>query len=446
MEKHGKWSLIVLTILVAALLCLTACGGNKKSEPEQKSKAEEKEETTEVKLRDISFEVPGEFKLDESITDEDNAYYKLYDENGSMDCLIYASYDDSQSGNILNKDSADGFCKGLTSGDGIHDYSGYEVIDIDDQLSGIKLGYELDANDKTYAVTVVAFNDSEGHVYGILCGTVDGHAESEARIGKVLESLKYSFDVWKEKHKLQLSVEFEENILLDIYEVEIYVDEDKIGTIAQGETFTKRLSLEEGKHELVFYKSGSHDAKGSTEIDVDRNKAFSCSIKSHSEDIDINNQTEETLKEYNQRIKKEKKQKAKEEAAARKAEKKAKAKERKAKRRERAYDNLSAEAKNAYKSAKSYLDFQGFSRQGLIDQLSSEYGDAYPRKAAERAVRFMEKYDGVNWTKQAKRVARSYLDSGMSFSKAGLIQQLESQYGEKFTHQQAVNAVNAVYK
>lgn len=31
--------------------------------------------------------------------------------------------------------------------------------------------------------------------------------------------------------------------------------------------------------------------------------------------------------------------------------------------------------KNAYRSAQSYLDYKGFSKQGLIDQLSSEYGD-----------------------------------------------------------------------
>ena len=38
---------------------------------------------------------------------------------------------------------------------------------------------------------------------------------------------------------------------------------------------------------------------------------------------------------------------------------------------------MTASQENAIKSAESYLDFSGFSRQGLIDQLSSQYGDQY---------------------------------------------------------------------
>jgi len=34
----------------------------------------------------------------------------------------------------------------------------------------------------------------------------------------------------------------------------------------------------------------------------------------------------------------------------------------------------------------------------------------------------------------------------MSFSKDGLIEQLESEYGDNYTHDQAVEAVEAVYK
>lgn len=39
--------------------------------------------------------------------------------------------------------------------------------------------------------------------------------------------------------------------------------------------------------------------------------------------------------------------------------------------------NLTTPQRNAVRSAKSYLDFMGFSCQGLIEQLSSEYGGQY---------------------------------------------------------------------
>ena len=38
---------------------------------------------------------------------------------------------------------------------------------------------------------------------------------------------------------------------------------------------------------------------------------------------------------------------------------------------------FTVEQRNAIHSAKEYLSMQGFSRQGLIDQLSSKYGDKY---------------------------------------------------------------------
>ena len=41
--------------------------------------------------------------------------------------------------------------------------------------------------------------------------------------------------------------------------------------------------------------------------------------------------------------------------------------------------------------------------------------------------------------------AQDYLRSG-SFSKAGLIEQLESPYGERFTHAQAVYGVSKAYR
>jgi Host cell surface-exposed lipoprotein len=95
---------------------------------------------------------------------------------------------------------------------------------------------------------------------------------------------------------------------------------------------------------------------------------------------------------------------------------------------------------NAIESAESYLDFGGFSRQGLIDQLTSEYGEGFKKKDAEFAVDYLD----VNWKKEAVESAESYLESG-SFSLDGLIEQLESEYGDQFTHAQAVYGAKRAY-
>jgi Host cell surface-exposed lipoprotein len=50
----------------------------------------------------------------------------------------------------------------------------------------------------------------------------------------------------------------------------------------------------------------------------------------------------------------------------------------------------------------------------------------------------------VNWNEEAVEAAKGYLDTG-SFSRNGLIQQLSSSYGDGFTRAQAVYAVNKAY-
>ena len=92
---------------------------------------------------------------------------------------------------------------------------------------------------------------------------------------------------------------------------------------------------------------------------------------------------------------------------------------------------------NALKSAEQYLSQQAFSRTGLINQLSSKFGEGYKKADAIWAVDHVK----VNWNEQAYKAAKQYLDMG-GFSRSGLIEQLESSAGEGFTHAQAVYGVN----
>jgi hypothetical protein len=94
--------------------------------------------------------------------------------------------------------------------------------------------------------------------------------------------------------------------------------------------------------------------------------------------------------------------------------------------------NLTAAQRNAGRSANSYLKLSGFSRQGLIDQLSSEYGDRFGVGDATVAVDSLD----IDWRSQAARSAASYLKMS-GFSCQGLIDQLSSQHGDKYTVDQA---------
>jgi len=85
------------------------------------------------------------------------------------------------------------------------------------------------------------------------------------------------------------------------------------------------------------------------------------------------------------------------------------------------------------------LDYSAFSRQGLIDQLSSEYGEGFEVEDATWAVDQLS----VDWRQQAVSSARDYLDYS-SFSRQGLIDQLSSSYGDQFTLEEATYAVNKI--
>jgi len=98
----------------------------------------------------------------------------------------------------------------------------------------------------------------------------------------------------------------------------------------------------------------------------------------------------------------------------------------------------------AVESAESYLDSSSFSKKELLNQLTSEYGEDFAKKDAAFAVAYVEKTGAANWKAEAVEAAESYLDSG-GYSKNELIHQLESPYGEQFTHAEAVYAVNKVY-
>jgi hypothetical protein len=94
---------------------------------------------------------------------------------------------------------------------------------------------------------------------------------------------------------------------------------------------------------------------------------------------------------------------------------------------------------NALAAAQDYLDYSAFSRQGLIDQLSSKYGSGFGVEDATWAVGQLT----VDWRQQAFLAAKDYLDFS-SFSRQGLIGQLSSPYGSQFTVEEATYAVNKI--
>lgn len=102
-------------------------------------------------------------------------------------------------------------------------------------------------------------------------------------------------------------------------------------------------------------------------------------------------------------------------------------------------DSVPTEYKSALKKAESYSSTMHMSKAGIYDQLTSEYGEKFSPEAAQYAIDNMT----ADWNANALEKAKSYSET-MHMSKAGIYDQLISEHGEKFTEEEAQYAVDNV--
>lgn len=95
-----------------------------------------------------------------------------------------------------------------------------------------------------------------------------------------------------------------------------------------------------------------------------------------------------------------------------------------------------AEYRSALNKAKSYSSTMHMSKAGLYDQLTSEYGEQFTPEAAQYAIDNIQ----ADWNANALAKAKSYQET-MNMSPAAIHDQLTSEYGEKFTKSEADYAI-----
>lgn len=100
--------------------------------------------------------------------------------------------------------------------------------------------------------------------------------------------------------------------------------------------------------------------------------------------------------------------------------------------------DMTADQQNALITAENYSDSLHLSKADIYDQLTSSYGDKFSPSDARFAV---DNLEGVNWNQNALETAKNYLNN-LHLSKNDIYDQLTSQYGGKFTSEQANYAVN----
>lgn len=100
-------------------------------------------------------------------------------------------------------------------------------------------------------------------------------------------------------------------------------------------------------------------------------------------------------------------------------------------------EDVPQEYQNALKKAEQYNSWAHMSKAGLYDQLTSEYGEQFSAEAAQYAIDNLDADYKANALEKAKTY---YID--MSMSKDAVYDQLVSEYGEQFTEEEAQYAID----
>lgn len=100
-------------------------------------------------------------------------------------------------------------------------------------------------------------------------------------------------------------------------------------------------------------------------------------------------------------------------------------------------ESIPREYTAALKKAETYAAMMHMSKAGIYEQLTSEYGENFPIEAAQYAI------DNIvwDWKENALKKAESYAEM-MSMSNSAIYDQLVSEYGEKFTPEEAQYAID----
>lgn len=105
--------------------------------------------------------------------------------------------------------------------------------------------------------------------------------------------------------------------------------------------------------------------------------------------------------------------------------------------KEETKESVPTEYKSALKQAKTYSDMMHMSKAGIYDQLTSEYGGQFTEEAAQYAIDNVE----ADWNENALKSAETYQET-MAMSPAAIYDQLVSQHGGQFTEEEAQYAID----
>ena len=90
--------------------------------------------------------------------------------------------------------------------------------------------------------------------------------------------------------QLYFDIVFSSGLFSAKYDVDLLINDEKIGTIPYGERFTKLIDLDPGEYSLIFCSSDNHEIASPVEkINLKKDTTFACTLKAEKEAVKTSN-------------------------------------------------------------------------------------------------------------------------------------------------------------
>ena len=91
------------------------------------------------------------------------------------------------------------------------------------------------------------------------------------------------------EYSLYLDINFVGNLIFSTYDVDVYLDDEKIATLPHGEDYTQLIEgIEEGYHTIKFCNTDAPNVSGEDIFEVKNDTTLQCTIFAYSSKVEIN--------------------------------------------------------------------------------------------------------------------------------------------------------------
>lgn len=99
------------------------------------------------------------------------------------------------------------------------------------------------------------------------------------------------------KHSVEINVKCDGNLIFSKYDVDVYIDDEKVVTIKHGENYVDIVKLTEGKHALVFKNKDDKSVEGKVEFLIKEDTKLNYQIHCNNDKVRIKDLADEKKKE-----------------------------------------------------------------------------------------------------------------------------------------------------